>query len=219
MPDPVTPDPVLVDEDIVNRALGAIGGGSITSLDEDSELALSVIAVYPDVVDAAHAAFQWRWARKTKRLDRLDEKPENGFLHAFGFPVDAIGNPLALFANPRNRTPHADFAVEGRTVYADPHELHGSFIMRQSPALWPPLFRAAVTMWLQSRFALSVTHDATLAQALEADAIGTPSQGMQGGLMGRAIAVDVAQGGARGGMSDRNPLTNARFDGPWHGRV
>lgn len=212
------PDPVLVDITIINRALARIGGGAITSTDEDTELAASVMAVYPDVVDVAHAAYPWKWARRTAKLDQLAVTPINGFSKAYGFPADALGQPLKLSDRPNCAdNPLRRFSVEGRTVYANCDAVYGAFVMRIAPSDWPPSFRLAVTVWLSAEFCVPVTHDANLADALRKTAIGAPSEEMRGGLLGRAIALDVSSGGGVAPLLADDPLTSARFDGPWHG--
>jgi hypothetical protein len=213
------PDPVLADIDIINRALGRIGGGAIMAIDEDTELAGQVMSVYPDIVDVAHTAYQWKWARRTCALDLLSETPVNGWKYAYGFPADALSQPLALLADPKLPDyPVRDFAVEGRKVYVMCEKaLWGAFILRIAPSDWPPLFRAAVTTWLASALCVPVTHDSSLKQLLEREAYGTPEEGMRGGLMGRAIGVDAATGGNPAPLLASDPLTAARWDGPWHG--
>lgn len=229
------PDPILVDVDIVNRALGRIGAAPIQSLDEDTELAGQVASVYNDVVDVAHAVYQWKWARQTSALDALAPPPGaistgdgwtipgstlagafNGWTNAFAFPADALSGPLALYTSWPNGTLR-DFAVEGTTVYARRSALLGTFIRRRSPDQWSAPFRMAVTTWLAGELAIPVTHDKDLATQLIEKAVGSANEGMRGGLIGRAIAFEVATGGSISSAMQDDVVTHARFEGPWHG--
>lgn len=225
------PDPVLVDVDIANHALGRIGAAPIQALDEDTDLAGQVAAVYNDVLDAAHAVYQWRWAQRTGPLDALAPPigavysglgwyfPQaatvgafNGWFAAFSFPRDALGPPLGLYRRWPAETLR-EFRVEGQIVYTQAGPVFGSFVRRLSPDQWPPGFRIAVATWLAAELAVPVTHDKDLAASLRQDALGSPAQAMQGGLMGRAIALDGATGGSIVSAVQDDVLTRARYTG------
>lgn len=219
------PDPVLVDVDVINRALGRIGAGVIQARDEDTDLAAQVKAVYDDTVDNAFASYQWKWARRTRALDALAPPAPvapatigtfNGWPAAFAFPADALSQPLGLYRSwPSETLRH--FAVEGRTVYAREQVLFGTFILRQAPDQWPPGFRAAVATWLAAELCIPVTHDKDLAEQLMQAAVGAPSEGMRGGLMGRAIAFDLGTGGSTASAMQDDVITHARYEGSWWG--
>ncbi len=199
----------LSNTDIMNRALARIGAGTIMSLDEDSDLARQVGAVFDDVVESALAAYSWNWARRTFGLQRLSESPATGYAHAFDAPAAAVGEPLRLWSDARRRTPLRDFLFEGRQVHCDDVAVWAVFVVRCEPELWPALFRAAVTDWVAARLCIPVTHDDKLAMQLEQAAVGSPSDYMRGGLMGRAIARDAASSPPQPLQAD-DALTAAR---------
>ncbi len=209
----------LVDDaTILNRALARIGAGAVTGRDEDTDLARQAWAVYDDTVEAGLALYHWKWPLRTVRLDRLAGEPGNGWDYAFQAPSTALGPPQALFSYPRTpQHPLRDFQVEGGTVYADVADLWGRYVVRLAAAEWPPLYRVALTMWLAAELAVPVTHDSTLASALRQEVFGSPSEAGRGGLMGRAIALDTAGSGDPSPILASDPLTGARFDGPWWG--
>lgn len=203
---------------IINRALARIGGGSITSLDEDSDLARQVLAIWSDVSDAALSAYSWNWNRRSRQLDLLAETPVNGFSYAFGFPGEALSGPFSLSASD-GRATIKRFSVEGRTVYCNVAAIVGRFPMRVDPAEWPAEFRTAVTVWLAGEFALPVAQDNDMREKLIAQAIGLPSEQGRGGMMGRAIGNDKGRDASLPDLAAHDPLTQARFDSgyPWHG--
>ncbi|MCW2317475.1 hypothetical protein SAMN06265338_103219 [Rhodoblastus acidophilus] len=207
------------DVTICNRALARLGGGQIVSLDEDTDLARQCVAVYDDLLEAALTLYHWKWPRRTKALDRLDEVPENGYLYGYGFPAGAISNPIKVLADPRNPDyPLREFVVEGRTLYTNAIAVWGAFVFRLSPDLWPPVFRLAFQTWLSAALAIPVSQDANLAAQLEQQAIGAPSEQGRGGIMGRAIAIDGATSGGDAPALASDPLTSARYEGaPWYG--
>ncbi len=197
------------DIDIVNNALARIGGGVITSLDEETDLARHCLAIYHDIVESAFSAWRWAFATKTFALTRLAETPENGYAHAHAHPAETIGPPQRLLTDPRApENPVRDFECDMDAIYSDCQNLWGRYVRRLAPDLWPPLFRAAVTDWLAARLAVPVTHDAALAEKLERDAIGSSAEAFRGGMLGRAIAMDIAQSGGVAPLLASDPLTS-----------
>lgn len=199
------------DVDIMNRALARIGAGTLMSPDEDSDLARQVTAVYDDVIESALAAYAWNWARRTFALQRLAAAPATGYACAYAAPAMAVGDPLRLWTDARRRAPLRDFLWEGREVHADAAAVFGVFVVRMEPEAWPALFRAAVTDWIAARLCVPVTHDDKLASLLEQSAVGSPSDYMRGGLMGRAIARDAAASPPQPLQGD-DALTSARYE-------
>ena len=209
--------------DICNRALARIGAAPIMSLDDDTDLSRQVEAVFDDVVESCFAAWRWRWAAMTHALQQIDGTPLNGWAYAYAVPAAALGEPLRVMADPRRTdAPLRAFQCEGRQVFADHQPLWGVFITRHAPDLWPPLFRAGVVTWLAAHLAVPVTHDSGLAETLRQEAVGSPAEGMRGGLIGRAIALDAAAA-TTAPLGADDPLTGAQFaaggplSGPWHG--
>lgn len=193
---------------VINNALARIGGGQVFAVDEDSDLAAQAFAVYDDLLDAAIELYDWWWPRRTVQLEALPGQPF-GFNRAFAFPALAVSSPTALYASRTDRrSPIRDFLVEGRTVAVNAEACWGNFAMRVSPAEWPPSFRLAFTVWLSGDLAIPVTHDANLGNDLKQEAIGTPSEGGRGGLIGRAIAMDAARSGGVAPMLADDPLTS-----------
>lgn len=194
---------------VINKALARIGGGQVFAVDEDTDLAAQAFAVYDDLLDAAIELYDWWWPRRTVQLEALPAVPF-GYSRAFAFPALAVGGPSALYGNRTDRrTPIRDFLVEGRTVAVNSDVCWGNFAMRVSPAEWPAAFRLAFTVWLAGNLAVPVSHDVNLGDELEQKAIGAPSEGGRGGLMGRAIAMDTARSGGVAPMLAADPLTSA----------
>jgi hypothetical protein len=216
----------------MNAALARIGAAPIMAETEDTELAAQVVAVYYDRVDAILGMHPWKFARQTFRLDEIAPTPDNGYdaaakifangwKRSFALPGTRIGEPRSVLANPRNPDyPLRDYAIEGDRIYADTGPLWVAFTVRVAPAVWAsnPLFRLAATTAVAADLAVPVTHDKDLAAQLLTDAEGTPSEAGRGGMIGRAMAHDLA-GAPIASPLQNDPLTAARFGGqPWHGR-
>jgi hypothetical protein len=209
---------ILDDTTLANRALARIGGGRITSLEDESDLAAQVRGVYADTLALALAAYRWRWNRRTKALSLADITPENGWKYAHHFPAGWMGGPEKVLINPRNPdNPLREFAVEGPLLCCDHTPVWAVFPMQISPDQWPPLFTTAFTVMLAGFLCMPVSHDRALQAELLALAGGSPSEFPRGGLMGRAIAMDAQADGGDAPLLASDPITGARNDGPWHG--
>lgn len=216
-------DPTITPIVIKNRALARIGGGEIVAEDENTELARQVDAIYQDRIDAVLGGYPWSFAKKTYRLDALAKTAANGFdsdllvfptgwPHGFLLPGDRLSTPRKVMADPRNPdVPIRDFEIEAGLIYARHDKLWATFTVRVDPDVWPPPFRIAIVTLLAADLAIPVTHDTALAAELRAYAQGTPEENGRGGLIGRAIAVDVAGAVATAPLLALDPLGNARL--------
>lgn len=217
---------------IMNAALARIGGGSIMDENEDSDLAAQVRAVYYDRVDAIFGMHPWKFAGKTYKLDAIAPTAENGYdatdkkfitgwKYAFALPGARLGEPRRIMADPRRPDdPFREFYIEAGIVYADRAPIWGAFTVRADPSVWVsnPLFKLAVTTGVAADLCVPVTHDKGLAEAIQQDFEGMPSEGGRGGLLGRAMGKDLA-GAPVSSPLRSDPLTSARRDaGSWHGR-
>ena len=76
--------------DIANLALSNLGADRIFAIDEDSENARKVDAIYIFVRDIVLSAHPWNFAVKRTTLALLAETPEFDFTYAFQLPPDYI---------------------------------------------------------------------------------------------------------------------------------
>lgn len=196
---------------IINTALARLGAQPLEALDEETDRARSVAAVYASEIDALFGECLWHFARKTVALDKLDGTPENGWRFHFAWPGGAL-QLISLLAEPRHPDlPHRDFTREGFRLYAHRERLWGRFLFRVDPDTWPPLFRVAAELRLAAALAMPIADSRTLKESLTADAVGTPSEGGRGGALGRAIAEDARTAPPAAPLSEGDPLTVARF--------
>lgn len=196
---------------ILNRALARIGAAPLTDLDADDDQLRQCLAIWEDLVDAALVLWSWSWSMRPAVLERRAETPLF-WKSAFGFPATALGPPVAVYASADQRaTPLRDFAVEGRTVLTDTDVAWARFPTRIDPADWPAAFRLGFTVWLASALAVPVAQDTKLKAQLETEALGTPSEGGRGGLIGRAIAMDAGGSGGPAPLGASDALTDAHM--------
>ncbi|MCO5091994.1 hypothetical protein [Bosea sp. (in: a-proteobacteria)] len=209
-----TPDAILEDVDIVNRALARIGAPPVMALDDDDDFARAAQLIYLTDVEAALGRLRWRFASRTLPLSRLSAAPVSGWRHAYELPGGALGLPEHYLTDPRQPRNHLrNFSIEAGEVHCDADRLFARCTVMVAPTYWPPEFRRAIIIGLASAFCVPVTHDVTLAEKLRQEAYGDPREGGVGGLLGRAIANEIASSPPSDDMDESNPLTDARYGG------
>lgn len=213
-----TPDINLEPEDIVNRALARIGGGSLISLDDDNDLSRQANLLYFMNVEWALGLMPWVFARRTFKLSRLADAPQTGYKFAYGLPGERLGYPIKSYAQARNPdNVLRDMVLEGDALHTDADQVFVICKISAPPNFWPPEFRKALITLLAADMAVPVAHDLSLAAALRAEAIGAPEYGGTGGLMGMAIAKETALSPPEAAYAS-DPLTAARNGGAnWSG--
>lgn len=213
-----TPDANLEDVDIVNRALVRIGAPPLMSLDDDNDLAQAAQLIYLTKVEAALGKLRWRFARKTFLLSRLADPPVTGWRFAYQLPGGALGQPEIFLTDARRPdAPLRDFEVEAGELHCNADRVFARCTVMVPPNLWSPEFREAMIVSIASALAVPVAHDTTLSAALAREAVGDPREGGIGGLLGRAIAQEIASSPPLDNMGSDNPLTDARHGGGWWG--
>ena len=199
--------------DIVNRALALIGAGEIMSLEDDGDKERAAQLIYDSAVEWALGLFPWRFALQTFALSRLTDKPATGYSFAYALPGTRLGYPIAVFGNPRRLDePLRDYAIQANELHADAQAVWVQCKVMVAPSAWPPEFRRAVVTLIAADLAVAVAHDVTLGEARRREAVGTASEGGTGGLVGVAIAKEVALAPPPP-LDVTDPFTHARLGG------
>lgn len=208
---------------IINWALTDIGAGPMFSVDDDSDLAETIEAVWQPVVDRTFGMHDWSFCRKTYRNARHNATPENGWRYGFDLPGNRVGNPLKILDQAgQSPRPLKHFAIEEGKLFANAPETWSLCKVVVDPDYWPPEWRGAFVVALGAYLAVPVWQDRDLRDAMLTEAFGTPSREGTGGLFGRLMAQDRASSPLTDG-TDQGPLIEARQTGgggdlPWYGR-
>ncbi len=208
---------------IINQALTDIGAGPMFSVNDGTDMAEQIAAVWPVVVDRVFGLSDWSFSKKTYRNVRLDGTPENGWAYSFELPGTRIGNPLKIMdragESPR---PLRNFALEEGLLFCNVPDTWSVVKVAVSPDIWPGEFRAAFVIALGGYLAVPVWQDEDMRDRKLQEAFGSPSQQGTGGWFGRLVAQDKASQPVAEPIANDEPLTNARYGhgggDSWYGR-
>lgn len=206
-------DAILTRATIVNWALSDLGMSPNFSDDSQTDMGRLVDIFWPRCQARAFGLHDWSFCRRTRRLTRRAEKPENGFAYGFELPGDRYGPPLKLLSDPSRNVPLRDVAIEGDTVFANEPAVWARIKSAVPIDAWPPQFTDGFALLLASYLALPLLQDEDLAAVKMAAAIGGASEGGAGGLFGRLIAQDRAGEPLGAPQSRSDPLTLGRAAG------
>ncbi|RUT80349.1 hypothetical protein EOD14_33845 [Mesorhizobium sp. M7A.T.Ca.US.000.02.1.1] len=203
---------------IVNWALVELGLAPNFSIDTETKLGGLVDIFWPRAIARTFGLHDWTFCRQTFVLTRQDAAPINGWTYGYDLPGGILGPPLKLTTDALCERPLRDFALEGKSAFANEPVVYARCKLALDPVAWPPQFADGFAMLLASYLAIPLTQDAELKADKEAAAIGTPSTGGSGGLFGRLIAQDRA-GSPVGSPASTDVLQGGRASSePWHGR-
>jgi len=157
---------------LYNRALSICGETVLAALTENRKPRHLLDQAWDaDVVKEALENGQWRFARRTQRIDYdPDITPEFGPRRAFGRPSDWCAT-CALSASEYMTPPLLAVREEGGHWYADVDEIYLSYVSDGSAyggdySLWPVQFAEYVATMMAGKIVLSLTADKARWQAI-----------------------------------------------------
>lgn len=151
---------------IINSALTSTGHTQITSLTDGSTEAEVSSANYEYIVRAELTKYPWSHSKKYKRLNRLNQTPNNGWAYVYQLDSDLLklvvvevgGQPI-------------EYERHGSELYCDAAEdVYAEYIFRSSEDNWPYDFRAALGKRLQALFLRSLAEKIKEAEAIDQSA-------------------------------------------------
>lgn len=207
---------------VVNWALTEIGHFAVYSTAADDDLAVSVNNCWQRCVDRCLSLSDWHDFRRTYKLTRSAETPENGWQFEHALPGARVGEPLKILERAGEcPEPLRNFDREGNFVYANCENIWARCKVYLDPEYWDPGWRAAFTEALAGYLAPAILHDHDMMAEKHKIAFGTPSKEGGGGMFGRLMGQNHAGAPVGSSIANADPLTLAhrgRLGGPWHGR-
>lgn len=201
---------------LANEALARMGDSAI-ALDDETDLAATVVGITPRVVDAYLTIQDWPFATFTDQLTRDDQATYRaGFAYAFRLSGDRLKGPLRVMPVAVPRSLVREYRMENDYLFCGEEAVFASFIKRPPIGQWPVLFREAMILILAHQFCLASTVKVDMAQEFERQAFGMPSERRQGGMWGQFVKSQVKQGVSLAPLGQDDWATAARHG--THGR-
>tara|TARA_R110002020_G_scaffold180877_1_gene375626 strand:- start:364 stop:912 length:549 start_codon:yes stop_codon:yes gene_type:complete len=147
--------------DIVSQALLLIGESPISSFSEGVSGTVAA-NLYDTTRDSFLTATRWRFAVGKLKLSRLTDTPLNEYNYAFQLPSDLL-MPIGAY-------PSARYEIYEDKLYSNHSEIELDYIFRPDESAFPAYFVEALAAQLAEKFAIPVTNNQTMRQAMEAHA-------------------------------------------------
>lgn len=140
---------------IASNALILLGHNPISDFDEKGAGARVAKNFYESMYRSLLAEYNWNFATKIVKLNRLVDQPEIDYQYQFQLPSDHI----------RTVTVHPfqdQYEIVGDMVYADAKEIHLEYIYRIDESFLTPMFREAFELYCAAKWAMPVTENGSL---------------------------------------------------------
>lgn len=197
---------------LINECLVLNGSNPLVS--ESAPGADTHIACFNRATELILSAHPWYCNSYIRQLNRNSAPPEAHWRYEFSLPAELIGAPRAFYDRKDCRQPTTQFELFGpRQVRTDHEILWCRGPWNVAPSYWPGYLREVITLLIRSELALSTREDRVLRDKLRQDAIGTPSEAMQGGLLAAARSLDDMAKPSPVIADGNNPLISARYGG------
>lgn len=215
-----------VDKDaLIKRVLLALGLPPEYDQEGEDQSSGQIDIVYESCLDRCLSLHDWSFAKRTVKLTRLSETPDNGWQYAFQLPGNRIEAPqrvLRSVQTPNDINRH--FTIEEDHLFTSCPDCYVVINLATAPSEWGVAFRAAFEVALKAYLAIPLLQDERMQKEQHQLAFGTPSEKGRGGLINSAIAQDLANSPRQSNLYENDPLTSAHgsdgstspFDGPWN---
>ena len=150
--------------DIVSQALLLIGESPISSFSEGVSGTVAA-NLYDTTRDSFLTATRWRFAVGKSNLSRLTDTPLNEYQYAFQLPSDLL-MPIGTYPNSR-------YEIYEDKLYSNNATVELDYIFRPTEEVFPAYFVEALAAQLAEKFAIAITNNQTMRQAMEAHAADT----------------------------------------------
>lgn len=180
--------------DLLNDSLSQIGAAAITAIDDGSTNANHCLTFYPTLRDGLLRSHRWNFAETRLELAQDVTPPVTEYAYRYTLPATCLqvreyagSNPTAAtgVAFEYQRLPR--YKIEGRSLVSNDGKAFIVYTSRiENPDLWDAIFYQLVSVWLASKLATAIHHDAKMAMALMAYATNT--------ILPLATAVDGQEG-------------------------
>ena len=151
--------------EIANRALTLLSADRIQALNDTSEQARKINAIFDSTRDALLSEHNWNFALKERQLSLLSETP---VLDAWDFEYQLPSDCLRVV----NIEGDYEFAIYSNKLYTNTDDARITYVSRETdPNRFSAGFAKALASRLAADLAFGITQNATMAQNMDAVAV------------------------------------------------
>lgn len=198
------------DVKIASMAMAKLGGGSISSFNDQTERSATIGTIYDGLREKIMTLpVPWHFAMTKRQLAQVNQTPAFEFEYMYQIPAEAIAGIWAMYNDSaQGLNPVKDFKVYGDKLECNYEYCYVDYKIMPDEGSWPVWFANFMVAALQAEACLYITDNATLERTLMEYAYGPPEMNGMGGLLGRIILVNQQM---QGSMQELDfPLTDIR---------
>lgn len=147
---------------IANSALIEVGADRISSLTQNTRVAIIVNAIFESCRDDVLRAHPWNFAIRRATLAPLADPPDHEWSVAYDWPNDCL-RPLEVYPDT------IDWVSEDRKIFCnEPGTIKLKYIYKnEDPSSWDSNFTEALALRIASKIAFALTQSASLSEVLQ----------------------------------------------------
>jgi len=155
---------------ICNRALGRLGGDTITDLSDGTKSAEYCGRFLPEAVEHVLGQWDFKFTRRRQQLAMNAEQPAFGWKYQYNYPVDCIRLVHVYSEQPSEDIDYPPYQVENGKILTDAEELYIIYIARpDDPNQMPQSVRKAISTHLAYLLATPLTSNEQLIALIAAE--------------------------------------------------
>lgn len=152
--------------DICNLSLTKLGADRIMAMDEDTEVAKKMVAVYNLILDEVLSAHPWNFAIKRVAMALSNDSPAFGYSYQHQIPSDCM-RVLGIYNGTDESDAIEDYKKEGDVILSEEDTLYIRYIARIADSTkYSPHFITTFSTRLAAELAYPLANSGALAETM-----------------------------------------------------
>lgn len=180
----------VTDVSLASNALQRLGAKSISSFTQNTDRSRLAANVYKFRVNYILAAYPWKFTLDYQQLAKDPTAPIAAWANRFTLPAPRLQDGMfAVYdTNSAGANTIKEYEVLGEFLHTDRDAIFVAFQKDVDEDLWPKYFQELIIKVLMVEFAMPITDQKTMREALYTEVFGTPNENGVGGLFGLCMA-------------------------------
>lgn len=195
--------------DICSSALMELGEDTISSFTANTAPSKICGQLYPEYIKYLLSLHPWKFTLKKVQLARLTTSPTNEWTYAYQLPSDLLLMRALYNSSDTSVLPQTDYEIFQDEIFTDETSVYIDYQYQPDESNFPAFFLEFATAAMAAKLAMPITDDPSIEQTKTIRAFGSPSDNMNGGVLGVAKKLDSLQNPSPAIRAD--DLMSARF--------